>query len=384
MNTPSHLAPTFADFFSFPAFQAFLAHERRTDLSDGKSGEIFRALLQRSMTPALARFIDALRDAGRLSALSGTAGRRGNLMDAWNGALSDGDDRQLCLDTVADRLALPFLFRIVYDAAEREADPVTDRAAYEALIQKVDGGTITWRESVEDYCFVSGDQLKGQMASWKLQLGQIKDRGFVPIQDISIAPVAECEVQFESGELLIADWFRIEAFTRAVRASEDPAHDINSLKGCLARTEEYALKQGFVSVMVSNSSPSVFAEDGTLVIGRADEDAADAPSPLGMIITDLWWVTIIDRKRLTDIVATEIGAEAAASVVSQYLADHEVLTLQVTPGFHRLYFSGEPEAFTENFHSPDLDVNSAIEPMFVLSPRPLQLMEKPAPALPTP
>lgn len=376
---------TFADFFSFGAFEQFLAHERRTDLSDSKSGEGYRALLGELMETALSNYIGALADAGRLEPLKGTAGRRGTLMRAWNGLFDGTEDRQQHLETLAHRLASSFLFIKVYDAVER-TKYANDREAYEDLIKTVDGGNLRWWSSmVEDYCFVSGDRFKLELEGWRFQLGQISDRKFVPMEDISLPPIVECEIEFKSGELLVADWFRLDAFTNGVQATEDPSIDINSIYGCARRTEEYLKKHQFVSVFVGNSSPEVFAHDGALVVGRTDDDLGDVShlSACGHVITDLWWVTIIDRQRLIEILSDELGADAAETAVRDYLANSDVLRLQVTPGTYRLYFSGAPDTFLEHFSSPDLEVDTTLQPMFVLSNRPLHLAEKPGPS-PTP
>lgn len=370
--------PTFSAFFSFADFEQFLTHERRTDLSDAQSGAGYRELLGKLMEPALATFIGALADGGQLVPMHGTAGRSGTLMRAWNGLFDTSEDRQRHLTMLAQRLASAFLFIKVYDAVE-SAKYASDRAAYEDLIDTVDRGNLAWWNSmIEEYCFVSGDRFKLSLEGWRFRLGQVKGRNFVPMEDISIPPVAECEIEFESGELLIADWFRLEAFTKAVQATEDPSIDINSIHGRVRRTEEYADKHQFISVSVGNSSPDVFVQDGALVVGHANEDLDEHTqlAARGSITTDLWWVTIIDRQRLIEILSVELGVDAAAAAVSDYLANHDVLTVQVAPGTHRVYFSGSPEIFSEHFQTPDLEMDDALQPMFVLSPKALQLTAK--------
>lgn len=367
---------TFADFFSLADFKKCLANERRHSEQEKIEGD--RALIRDLLQPALTRFLGALLEDGELKPLGGSAGRRGLLMDAWNGLFETGDNRQRHLDLLGQRFAPSFLFSLI-TKTRRKQEAVN--AAYDALVAKVDAGNLGWWETmVEDYCFVSGDSFNAQFRSWQIELGQIRDRQFVLMKDISVAPLAECEVEFKTGELLIADWFRIEAFTNAVTATEDPTVDINSIQGCVKRTEEYLSKHGFVSVFVGNSCPRVMNEQGALVFGHIDEDSdsVSTPSPVGSVTTDLWWATIIDRQRLVEIVAGELGIETAARVVEEYLEKHRVLRVQVAPGTHRLYFSGQPEQFTENFHSPDLAMDPSVEPVFVLSPRPLELTEKPS------
>lgn len=378
--------PRFADYFPFTDFKRCMAHERRSGISDQEKIDGDRALISELMQPALTRFLGALLEAGRLEPLTGAGGRRGHIMDAWNGLFETGDtsdNRQRHLNFLGQRFAPSILFSLITKARSKRE---TDKAAYDALVAKVDAGSLGWWETiVEDYCFVSGDRFNIQFRSWRLELGQIRDRQFVLMKEISVAPLAECEVEFKTGELLIADWIRIEAFTKAVTATEDPAVDICSIEGCVKRTEEYLSKHGFVSVFVGNSSPRVMDEQGALVFGHIDEDvdSASRPSPVGSVTTDLWWATIIDRQRLVEIVASEIGAEAATLAVNDYLEKNDVLRIKVTPGTHCLYFSGQPELFTENFHSPDLVMDPSVEPMFVLSPRTLELTEKPSVVQPT-
>jgi hypothetical protein len=383
MTRPS---PSYADFFSLADFEKWLAHERRTDLSDQVRNNGSRAILREVAQPALSRFIGALLEADRLHPLRGTEGRRGHLMEAWNGLFGANEDRRQHLDLLAQRFAPSFHLHALLEAASTRSKYKTARDAYDALVAKVDAGNLGWWETMtEDYCFVSGDRFNSQFRSWQFQLGQVQDRQFVPMQDISVAPLAECVVECETGELLIADWFRIDAFTESVAATEDPTIDINSSSGCIKRTEEYVAKHRFVSVFVGNSSPCVFEVDGTLVIGRtSDDDRFGLPSPSGRITTDLWWATIIDRQRLVDIVGSKLGPAAATAAVNEYLEKNDVLRLHVTPGSHHLYFAGHPDQFAEAFHSPDVTLDPTFRPMFILSSRPLMLAEKPSPSLPTP
>lgn len=379
--------PSFADLFSLADFQRFTALERRTDLPQGEQVEAYRALLDETMAPALARFMGALLDAGRLTRLSGTGGRRGNIMDAWNGLFSNDGERQARLEFLGHRFSHAFLFRKVDEAVHREGKYADDKAAYDAMVAAVDRGDLRRHEAlVEDYCFSSGERFHLAFAGWTPRFDRFEGGAFLTMEDVSVPAVAECEVEFETGEVLVADWFRIEAFTDAVKEAEDDGNDINSALGCIRRTQEYAERLNFVSVMVGNSCPSVLCDDGLVTVGRVDEDmeGGNPPEPAGWICTDLWWATLIDRKRLVGIVAERTGAAAAEAAVSDYLDRHDVLTLRLAPGRYRLYFSGDSQDFADRFHSPDLAFDPSVRPMFVLSPRALELVDEPvvAPAGP--
>jgi hypothetical protein len=398
----------FGDFFSKAQFDEFFALDRLGEDSNspgwGKWAEEWRAKLSKDFDPYLAKYLIAMRDAGVLKPIEGCRGRSGNFMDAWNVAVANAgpaDKIEHAWATVAHRFAHRFMFDALYHAAEdweKDKSLAQDACsfAYRRLTDNVTAGDVKWSKwMTEEYDFISGDRLYLNMGGWgDLRLGTLTKGVFENMKDADLERIATAEVEFRTGEMLIADWFSIPAFTAAVKKSDE--FDINSEKGCRQCTAWYAEKFGFVSVCVGNTSPDIMLDDGMLVAGWFDEEASskDRPKTLGSVTTDLWWVTMIDRSRLVEIIAksteperddeTErekvvIGPERAETMVADYLAGEygrDVKTVKLPTGIKHLYFSGHHETFAEEFAADGVELATGVEPMFVLSDKALELKQK--------
>lgn len=229
-------------------------------------------------------------------------------------------------------------------------------------------------------CNATGQSMVVQMENWKPVLGSYRlidgKHCFVPFSEEAPHPaVQHVEIPVPSGEILIADWFRIDVFTQAVKSSALPS--INTLAGAQQTTQHYAKVHGFLSVCVGNTSPSVFETDGQLRIGspgsRRGEDEPEGKN-LGSVCTDLWWVTAIDRKTLVDIMASTTGPEEAERQVAKYLKDSngDVVQVQIPPGqaLHA-YFESE-EGLQDRFGADGVNFKGLNTLYAVLSNKPLE------------
>jgi hypothetical protein len=380
---------TFADYFSFKDFMKFAKNEMKRDPDINKDDRVRREAYQKMrteiMAPAVIGFLKQLREDGKLERIANAEGRAFYFLNAWNGWFDNSEDFQEYPDHTFRAIANQFdhraIFRPVYQGRkdiEAGADPETVwKAAYAQVIETMNKGDFPyWDSSGSITCTRTDEHLALDIEGWKITLGGYdKNYDFVPFsapaQEIGIV---EHAFEVKTGNLLIADWFRIDEFSKAVDDYDGPS--INSEKGRIMQALHYAEKHGFLSVSVGNTCPRVFSVDGTLVIGRCDDDEVEDAS-LGMVCTDLWWATIIERERLVEIVAQSVDSEKAEQLVADYLAEHDLITeVKVEPGTYHLYFDGDRGEFHNKFHSDDLDLGE-IEPMFVLSNRKLELSEKP-------
>jgi len=395
----------FRDFLSFDDFVR--VQELRLQENDRtlwpEDQDWFRSTVKlegETIEAAFERFLVALRDAGGLAPAAGSGGRKGSFMSAWNAFVAGEPLGYLDADAVRDQvmktiagqmISLPLLHstRALKEAADPRAGM---RAAYDRVCDALTAGKLPWYLGLRDQCAVSGEYLYIVLDGWKATLGKTvrvpgQDTRFEPASDFSMAPIVHREVEFPTGELLAADWFRITEFQDTVDAAGIYRHDPNSAVGRIAETDEYLNDHGFVTVN-GGGSPHVLNQDGALVIGRLDEDEAPRGlRTLGRIDTTYRGLTVIDRSRLEAIIAGKVGAEEAREKVDAYLRENrEVLRLTVEPGTHHLYFSGG-RAFHREFKTDDLSWPQAMKPIFVLSPRPLAYEGQPepdAPALPQP
>ena len=392
--TPEISASSFSDFMDYAAFSALVAETEAF-----KDHNVYHDILNKSFAPVLRQFLETLRSQNRLHPVQGGEGHSIRFLTHWNDMMAnlvherDFDERYMWQ-------YITYVFMHDYlSGATRPIEKYIDKnwnlterlpEIYRKFIADITAGNIGERgESSRDhYCSMTDVTYRLQMKNWQPVLGKRNaDDVFVPLKPAPVQGIEEIKVEFRTSEILIADWFRIPEFTKAVNTEGDERLSINSSAGCVEATRRYIDKHGFISVSVGNTSPRVLSFDGTLIFGNVSEDIEDdagsISSPgvteLGSTCTDLWWVTIIERERLTEIIAAETGRAEAEQKVAEYLAeDHYGLTvLNIEPGNHYLYFKGRTRDFADEFRSPDLLVPDGVEPKFILSSRALEYGNKP-------
>jgi len=383
MSGGTNMGRSFSEFFAYEDFRKLLDLDIAQSAGADAEYKAYGAHMDATYEVAFVEFLKALKADGVLHPIPGSGGRAGNFMLAWNAMATDDPKFTRDPDTdwyrIAQRFSHPFI-NLPLMLASMEIKKGSDaeeiaKAAYDKLIAAISEGRLPLMNGQEaDYCHITGDRLYIQLDGWTPRLFQRgDDRKFVEITDIQRPASVAVEVEFKSGDLLIADWFRIPEVTAARKGIS--AFDINSEAGIEQATEWLLREKGILSVSVGNTSPRVIPQDGALVFGWIDEDAELSVKDIGSVCTDLWWVTVVERERLIEIVAESRGREEAEQVVAEYLRKHEddIVRAQVEPGVHHLYFSGDYHGFRDAFRSPDLEIAHGIQPFFVLSDRPLRL-----------
>lgn len=252
---------------------------------------------------------------------------------------------------------------------------------HSTLVSTVKAGNFEAWFLPNQMCMNSGLRLAGDFVAWRPTLQRFDfssdatDSSYTPIAPEEIAPpgIHHATVTFPTGEVLVHDWFRFQEFAQkmATLDSEDP--DINTIQGCVNRTLAYAAAN-VVSVSVGNSSPDVYRVGDAVCIGRAsdlDETRipANAANQVGHVTTDLWWVTMVDRETLLNILETGRTRAAAEQALEEWLAGdgYSTTRLRLEPGIHHVYFSGARRYFKPCAQFNELDLSDWEEPMFVVS-----------------
>jgi hypothetical protein len=392
----------FADAWTLAAAQAYFAVDAArpedTDKTNSKAHrDAFEDWRTNSYGPvwdklekALVQHLLFLADNDRLGRIENTEGTSVSWVKQWNRMVDKNlreDDFLYMGDMRLGRMAY-------MDLAVEHSKTGDVIAARDRLIKVLDAGDIQWFQLEVPECLATGQRFATEIHNWQPTLGTLERRKggsrIIPLKPGQFSdPGVECvTINAPSGELLINDWFRIDAFTKICQdvLKDNKCFSVNSDAGVIAQTSIYANKLGFASVFVGNSCPSVFARDGNLAIGLGRDNGEDpviTPNgkELGSVCTDLWWTTIIDRQVLTDLVATTMPRAQAIQEVDDIIKEysHTMMIAHVEPGTHHLYFSGSPSTFQKTFASEELALDDFDEPMFVLSATPLTLKD-PAPA----
>lgn len=160
------------------------------------------------------------------------------------------------------------------------------------------------------------------------------------------------EVDFPTGEVVFDDWPArfLEARDAGFIMEPKDGESINYLKGQRASTDSYA-KQQIVHHSVGNTCPTFFVnkETGAIQIGsKWDEEQDEHVTPEGMedvgsFCTDLWWVTMLDRK-FYDAIVTKLPGKKSAKYYSK-----ELHIAHIPPGRYRFTCYGRTEEDMDMF-----------------------------------
>jgi hypothetical protein len=380
-STAPASAVRFADFYSRAQYLAHWAHYGAQPKNASGSPEHSSSEYQTwskqfgagmdEFNAAIGQFLIAKRDAGELPLVEFTGRRRHQWCDAWNRLVSNKvqtwdmgiltGDLAHGLETAASMLVKDF-------------DSRPER--YDAMCKVASYGTMPYFVlNARSTCAISGEQLCAELKHWAPTLGVCsRDAAekFTLIREHAPKPdVAHIVIDAPSGELLVADWFRIDGFTETVDAGRPVALG-GSLAANLWSARTYAAEHNFMSVVALDAYPTVLARDGMTVFVREDDDPAGLQGlKVGTVFTDLWAVSAIDRQVLTDIIAKKCERAEAERRVADYLAHNDVMTTRVSPGNLHIYHSAPFEAMNR-FTCPEVDTTGAEELNLVISERELK------------
>lgn len=331
----------------FSAYQAASAAMHAAD--EGKALVPAWAKQHEILEAAVVSYLQDLASIGQLAPAQFAERRQLPWADAWNRLVSGAEPHHWDLTRISEP------FDMMLSLAMQKSTSVDDLAA--RLEQLPISGKI-------GECDVTGDAIFLRMKGWKPVLCGYKNREFTPLAEEAQQPsVRHVEIKVPSGELLIADWLRVDGFSAVVDANKRERKSFNTNAGRQATAIEYAEQFGFLSVSVGNSSPHIFQQDGQIMIAEPEiepgpNDPAPAGEDRGYVCTDFWGATVIDREVLTEIVAQTHGRTEAEAKVAALLADksNHIVTVYVDAGkpLHA-YFESE-RGFQGRFECPDVNM----------------------------
>lgn len=342
----------FSDFYSFDQFSMLMKGFEEAKY-EKKGFNLFfeqRVIIAKSII----RFIEEKAKKGELSSPANAETHEASFLTAWNNLVKGemkGWDEPLLERAFS---GIP-MFRL---GLLKDENPEYDSASlYQEFTDSIDRGDLDIYEINSDCsCRHCEKRVFASSSGWKLSLHEfdMQAREYKPMKACVEKVEQEVEVEFKTGELLIADWFRIEAFTEKVRYNKDHSDtSINAALGCIKSTQ-HAAKHGFVTVHVGNSCPQIYQKGDSFVFGHApysddgdsedDEESVPGYENKGYVCTDLWNVTIIDKARLIEIVAETKGGEAK-NIVEEYLLENSFTTAKVEPGMYKVTFNPFVESF---------------------------------------
>lgn len=262
------------------------------------------------------------------------------------------------------------------------------------LLRVIDEGVFKFSASNHGVCMSSGERIDILFDGWEAQAGRgtytplpgswRSDYTFAPLteEDISSPQVESVSIPVPSGEIWIADWFRIPAFhALGEKLDNDPnGPNISAIGGRTEQMRRYAETLGVAHIPCK--SPDLTQDESIIMGGYLDIDQEDPKNFAGRISANLRWTTIVDKRHLVSLLGLTLGEEEALRQVSEYEASSEgkdLIKLQVKPGFLHIYAAGAVGLFgkiEEQFDTSGLNLSQFEHPAFVLSETPLSPVSK--------
>lgn len=379
----------FRDYFSFETFQNVYGLAQTEPLEDGPErkawlDEYFDCLETDYNKPFL-NFLKARHENGEMKPFCNAEGYESNFLRAWNNVVQRNEryqhDQPQCWNIIARAFNGMNTFNglLWIHAKNENHTEIDDLSKYEKIINEVNLGTFRWSQcDMRQQCFKTGESLLVKFDNWEGTLGNLEGEFghsvFVAVEpSTQIDEVQHQKVVLKTGNILVADWFRIEAFTEEIEKLGD--FNIGSEYGCKLCTKTHAKELNIVHVCVGNTSPELFYGDDGFVAASYSEDDTSPKNfrSLGNICTDLWWATMIERENLVSMIAKTKGQVDAERMVAEYLAENDVTEISVPPGEYHLYYDSDNRRFDKLFVSDDINLDGISKPLFILAKNELTL-----------
>lgn len=370
---------TFADRYPLTAFLELLAVP-----DEARNEHVLK-----SGAPEAMAHLAAAREAGLMTRISGSRGRRIRLVDAWN-TFADGSPQDE--EFLAWTMGFTFILGIITAGfgAKREGFEKAAERVHREICEAFDRGDMRYNtpgarfrfdsqmdEIGGEFCEIVIEGWKGELHAFDLKL----DRTVV-LPDLDAIPLTHLDIDLPTGDLMMADWFRLDAFTRAVdkrlkaRLSDrhsgkqySPGSRIGAVNLAKAHLEDagvlrIATDDGSVVVDVAES-------DDRLVTSRSyfpgmSGDRTQAPEGhhrAGTIDCAHHAVMVADRAQLILLLA-EGGEAAPETAIDRYMAtERYVVRTNVAPGRWRIHFGPD---FHRRANRRRLGIPKGVSPWFTM------------------
>jgi len=188
------------------------------------------------------------------------------------------------------------------------------------------------------------------------------------------------EVDFPTGEVVFDDWpARFSEARDAGFIFENKKESVNYLKGQRQRSDEMAAQQ-IVHHSVGNTCPTFYVnkETGAIQIGSHWDEKLDGyATPEGMedvgsFCTDLWWVTMLDRK-FYDTIVGKLPQQKSKKYYSK-----ELHIAHIPPGRYRFTCYGRTEEGMNMFMTGERigDASDFMPPFDVMDSKRLMTLDE--------
>lgn len=351
---------SFSEFYKLEKFQPLFEHHQIQNIDDDwrkKNSELEDSLIQ-----ALITFLIFKRDNQQLSKMENSDGHIGNFIGVWNRFVENKPLDSYHLEEMASTIVGKSLFWLTQKNNLEEA--------FSNLVARIDSGDFPHYDLPDsEYCFGCGKKFKMQFHNWSAELLESsydpdKPLGqrftYFPALTCEIEPLVQVDVQFKTGEILVADWFRLPAFTTMV--DEGVNFDVNCDVGRSNQARHYALHYNFISIPAWRDTELFMKDEQIYALHNTWETQPEGYIPIGRHCLGLRAVTLIDKAQLIEMVAKKSSIEVATQTVQEYIDKENITCIHIAPGSYRFTFSGN---HMEMSHHLSLTELAEYSPVFV-------------------
>lgn len=309
-----------------------------------------------------------------------------NFLHAWHKAVLGEPLNGYEARALGATLSTPLVMAsIVHSAPGRQGQAQSDDAIiekmHELFTRIMREGNFSPLDTKMPSCENSGTRLRLALEGWSPSLLRFdpETRNMVPLgeDDIEPANLQHLVIPMPSGTLLVSDWFSNEDFCKITHDLLENTPSMESAEGCAERTRRLA-SIGVAHVYAGNTCPDIFLDEERLILGHLHERYQDTGQHKGAVTTDLWWITMVDKQVLIDLLARNTSIEQARAEVEEMIQcqDSPIISIQLDPGQYHLYCAGLYEQFPQLFDRGGVDLSVMERPMCVLSRNDLPMRAK--------
>ena len=169
---------------------------------------------------------------------------------------------------------------------------------------------------------------------------------------------ARTEINLKTGNLLIMDFFRSEDSPQLFAVGEHGS--LNTETGRLERTARLLKKHQMLSVFVGNSSPSIFQKGNSVIFPKNSDTLIKGYQKKGRVITDMWWISIIEEETLFKALIKAGKNEKTAQIeISELKKQWFVNSIKVQQGQYIARFPVQEE-YVSKYHKEKFPKQSII------------------------
>jgi hypothetical protein len=352
----------FSHYFSFEQFKHL--HTLCMDKDENKSPKPEFYSTMPIYNKAVANFVKQVSQEKGLMAFEFGEGHDTVIQHRWNKLMK----KEETVEMQDDAFGSSFRMRLIQAFPRQDVTEESLKTAYTDLVKSVTKGDFDhWELSNHEQCQTCGQSLQVEFKNWNptFLAHDAELRDFVKPKSCVKDEIIELEVTFQTGELLVADWFRIQEFSDAVNYNPDYTKvSINYSAGREASTRFALDNFNVINIHVGNNSPSILKKGDDLIFAWDDEEKKHKYENIGRVCTDLWNVTMVERHQLVNIVAEKHGQEKAEEIVENYLNESDYEEVNVTPGTYKLRFHPDYNKFKKM--AQDKTIPKSVEAFFTL------------------